>query len=210
MRVVVPFDPVNPKTRLSGVMSSGERQSFALAMLRDVLVAIENAGHAPTVLATGSVDVSADVVTDDRPLSDAVNAALADADLPAAVLMADLPLVTPAVVQRLCSRPDEVVLAPGLGGGTNALVVRDPRFTVDYHGGSYSDHVEIALEAGLSLGRVDSYRLAVDVDEPDDLVEVLLHGDGKAEEWLRRAGFSIERGEGRTRVVRSKTPAIEF
>jgi 2-phospho-L-lactate guanylyltransferase len=32
----------------------------------------------------------------------------------------------------------------------------------------------------------------MDIDEPDDLLEVLIHTDGRARTWLDRAGFGID------------------
>jgi 2-phospho-L-lactate guanylyltransferase len=46
-------------------------------------------------------------------------------------------------------------------------------------------------------------RLASDVDEPADLVEVLLHGEGEAAAWLREAGFELDAGEGRVGIDRT-------
>jgi 2-phospho-L-lactate guanylyltransferase len=46
-------------------------------------------------------------------------------------------------------------------------------------------------------------RLSTDVDEPTDLVEVLLHGEGEAAAWLRAAGFELDAGEGRVGVDRT-------
>jgi 2-phospho-L-lactate guanylyltransferase len=204
MNVIVPYDPETPKTRLAETLTLDERRAFARAMLRDVLSALTSAGHDATVLTTRALDVEADILVDTRPLSNAVSAALAEFDRPVAVVMADLPLATPRSVERLFEQPDDVVLAPGLGGGTNALAVRNGRFAVDYHGVSYRDHVAIAKQAGLTLATIDSYRLAVDVDEPEDLVEVLLHGDGAASEWLREAGFTLDRTDGRVGVTRER------
>ena len=109
----------------------------------------------------------------------------------------------PASLSRLFETRGEVAVAPGRGGGTNALVVRHPDFRVDYHGASYRDHRRIAADAGLSVGVVDSMRLATDVDEPDDIAEVLLHGEGRAREWLADAGFEVVLREGRVGVARS-------
>ena len=54
-----------------------------------------------------------------------------------------------------------------------------------------------------SVGVVDSMRLATDVDEPSDLLEVLLHGDGRARQWLVEAGFEVDDGDdGRVGVRR--------
>jgi 2-phospho-L-lactate guanylyltransferase len=73
---------------------------------------------------------------------------------------------------------------------------------VDYHGASYLDHLAIAEEEGLSVDEVDSRRLAVDVDEPEDLAELLLHGEGAARDWLVDAGFELATGGGRVTATR--------
>jgi 2-phospho-L-lactate guanylyltransferase len=248
MRVIVPFDPSDPNTRLSSLLSPAERREFAAAMLRDVLVAVRDAGGQPTVLSTTPFDeVSTThdeastthdeastthdeastthdeastthdeastssgeagdpsdvaVTVDDRSLSVAVNDALAD-DLPAAVVMADLALATPAALSALFGTEGDVVIAPGRGGGTNALVVRHPDFAVDYHGVSFTDHVDAAEAVGAAVSTVDSFRLAVDVDEPADVLDLLVHGDGAAAAWLRDAGFRVAVEDGDQTVVR--------
>ncbi|MCG1004057.1 MULTISPECIES: 2-phospho-L-lactate guanylyltransferase [Halobacterium] len=204
MRTFVPFDPTNPNTRLSSLLSVDERRAFATAMLTDVLDAVRRAGGAPTVLATAppEQDVDAPVRVDDRPLSVAVNDALAD-ELPAAVVMADLALATPDALQRLFDADGDVVVAPGRGGGTNALVVRHPEFSVNYHGASFRDHVDAADAVGASVETVDSFRLAADVDERSDLLDVLVHDDsGAAGDWLREAGFRVTVEDGTPNVGR--------
>ncbi|WP_343233782.1 2-phospho-L-lactate guanylyltransferase [Natronococcus sp. A-GB7] len=208
MRVLVPFAADEPKTRLESVLSVDERAAFARAMLRDVLAAIDAAGGEPTVLSTAPLEfnpsVPASVVIDDRSLTPAVNARLPTArgDDPVAVVMADLALATPAALERLFTAGGDVTIAPGRGAGTNALVVDHPEFRVDYHGGSYLDHREIAAEIGADLETVDSFRLSTDIDEPDDLVEVLVHGTDRAPATLRERGFELEADDGRVGVVR--------
>jgi 2-phospho-L-lactate guanylyltransferase len=194
MRVLVPFDASDPKRRLAPVFDADERRAFARAMLADVLDALD--AHDPVVVSNEPVDVAAPVTVDERPLTEAVNAELA-AETPAAVVMADLPLVTADAVARLFEPGDDVVVAPGLGGGTNALVVRHPSFRTDYHGASVRDHRRAARDLGASLATVDSFRLAVDADEPADLVEALLHGEGAAASWLRDRGARLDTADGR-------------
>jgi len=231
MEVLVPFSTDRPKSRLSAVLTPDERIAFSRAMLRDVLDAIGEAGGEPRVLATGAVDADlpCPVSVDDRPLTDAVNAALdarlgaddgADGDVTddaadrVAVVMADLALATPDALRELfaAGREAEVAIAPGRGGGTNAFVAGHPEFETDYHGTSYLDHRRIADGIGASVAVVDSHRLATDVDEPADLAEVLIHaeaddggddGDGeRAPRWLRDAGFALETTGGRVGVER--------
>jgi 2-phospho-L-lactate guanylyltransferase len=215
MRVLVPYTDRDPKTRLAPVLSESERSAFSRAMLVDVVGTVREAGHDPELLvpepidaagtdASGSLD---DVPTtvDDRALTPAVDAALdriGEDVSELGIVMADLPLATPTALRRLTAVGGDVAVAPGRGGGTNALVVRDPAFPVDYHGVSYRDHREAAAAAGLSVGVVDSMRLATDIDEPDDLAEVLLHGDGRARGWLVDAGIELDTAGGRVGVSR--------
>ncbi len=202
MEVLVPFAADDPKTRLREMLVSDEREDFARAMLLDVCEAVGEAGGSPIVLSTDELACPYRVVVDDRPLSTAVNSHLSP---PMAVVMADLALITPGAVERFFGADGDVVLAPGLGGGTNALICRTPGFEVDYHDASIRDHRRIAQAMDLSLSVVDSFRLAVDVDEPRDIAEVLLHGDGRAREWLEAAGFVIEPAEGRVLTHRKDT-----
>ncbi|RQG98026.1 2-phospho-L-lactate guanylyltransferase [Natrarchaeobius chitinivorans] len=219
MEVVVPFAAETPKTRLGDVLTSSERSTFARAMLADVLAAIDETGHEPTVLSTAtlpfedelaSVPPSASVAVDTRSLTDAVDARLPDeGDDPVAVVMADLALATPDALEALFATDADVAIAPGRGGGTNALVVDHPEFRVDYHGMSYLDHRAIAREAGASLAAVDSFRLGTDVDEPEDLVEVLVHGTGRSPARLREFGFRLADESGRVGVVRDGESTLE-
>ncbi|MGM0399114.1 MAG: 2-phospho-L-lactate guanylyltransferase [Halobacteriota archaeon] len=201
MRVVIPFDANEPKSRLAPVLDRPERREFAEAMLRDVVTAVRDAGRTPEVLTTGPIDVDAAITIDERPLTPLVNDAI-DAGTPLAVVMADLALATPSTLRRLFDADGDVVVAPGRAAGTNALVVRDPAFRVDYHGASFSDHLHQAREAGASVREFDSFRLSTDVDDPADLLEVLVHGGGAATQWLREAGFRVEIDGGEPRAVR--------
>ena len=202
MRVIVPYAPHKPKTRLANTLSVNERMEFADAMLADVLATVRATNHKPEVLATAPIKAEATVIVDDRSLTTAVNAVLAESEEIVTVVMADLALATPDTLERLFETNGEVVLAPGRRGGTNALVARHPEFRVDYHGTSYLDHLEIAREVGAEVGVVDSHRLATDVDEREDLAEVLIHGSGESYEWLKSSGFSLSADGGRVNVVR--------
>ena len=205
MRVLVPFDACRPKTRLSPVLSESERHDFARRLLADVLSALTETAHDPTVLANGSVEADVPVQIDEQPLTQAVNAALPDSkgELPIAIVMADLGLATADALEGLFvagrSRNVDVAIVPGIGGGTNALVIDHPDFQVDYHGVSYRDHREHARDLGATVETVDSYRLSVDIDDPSDLPELLLHGRGTARTWLHEAGFAV--GEAGTRRI---------
>lgn len=202
MRTLVPFDARQPKTRLADLLDREERIEFAHAMLQDVLDVIVAAGGEPEVLSTTPIDCVHDVTVDERSLSDAVNGVLDGRSLPIAIVMADLGLLTPSAFEKLLEPSADVVIAPGLGGGTNALVVRHPEFCVDYHGISVRDHYQRAQECDATVATVDSFRLAVDVDTVSDITEILIHGEGRAYEWLRETGIRLATEEARPDIVR--------
>jgi 2-phospho-L-lactate guanylyltransferase len=203
MRVIVPYAAEDPKTRLADALDPGERAAFARTMLDDVLAAVRAAGETPEVLATGHLDVDAPVTVDERALTPAVDDVLTGTDGPVAVVMADLALATGDALSALFERKGDVVLVPGRGGGTNALVARHPDFRVNYHGVSFRDHRRAARDAGAEVAVVDSHRLSTDVDERADLVEVLLHGEGRSAAWLRDTGFALATDDQRrVRAVR--------
>jgi 2-phospho-L-lactate guanylyltransferase len=204
MRVLVPYRVEEPKTRLAPMLDLRERRELSRLMLVDVLTAIREAGYEPTVLSTAPLSIREEVVVDDRPLTAAVNGHLesdSDRDTNTAIVMADLALVTSEVLSRLLEADGDVVLAPGRGGGTNALVTRHPQFRVDYHGASYRDHRAVCDEIGASTRVIDSHRLSTDIDETDDLGELLLHGDGRAADWLDTR-FELSVSNGRVGVER--------
>jgi 2-phospho-L-lactate guanylyltransferase len=201
MRTVIPFDVTTPKTRLSDLLSRPERETFALVLLEDVLDAIADTDLEPYVIATEPISVDAPVRVDDRPLDVVVNDEIAS-ETPLAIVMADLGLLEAAQLRSFVETDGDVVIAPGRGGGTNALVVRDDAFRVDYHGVSFRDHLRIARERDLSVSVVDSFRMATDVDTTEDLIEVLLHGNGTAPMWLQGARIRLETSDRRPTVIR--------
>jgi 2-phospho-L-lactate guanylyltransferase len=204
VHAVIPFKPVNPKTRLSSVLGREEREEFARAMLADVTDAIRSSGAVPTILSTHPfIWPRADVQVIPAGLNDALNAYFAENEGPLLLVMADLPLASPEALQRVMSTRADIGIVPGRGGGTNVLFLKDPRnFRADFYGASYLKHKEIASEFGCSVEPIDSFRLHTDIDEREDLVEVLLHNNGKSREFLESRGFSLVTEHGRVSVKR--------
>jgi len=202
--VYVPYDDTDPKARLSPLLDEEERVEFVRACLDDVCDAVEatSVEATPVILSTRPLDVPHENVVRDEPLTPAVNAVLSDTGAPVGVVVADLPLATPEALDSLFSSEAGFAVVPGRGGGTNAFVARDPRFRVDYHGTSVTDHTETARELGLGVEVVDSFRLFVDADEPEDLVDVLLHGEGDASGFLRERFEAVENEEERVELRR--------
>ncbi|MBO8182566.1 MAG: 2-phospho-L-lactate guanylyltransferase [Archaeoglobus sp.] len=218
MTVLVPFKLKNPKTRLSNLLSIEERKKLAIFMLSDVLESVTESGVGSVVIAvpeeSSASEISrvvnerkAEVVVDGRSLNDLVNHWIAQlsANQELAVIMADLPLLTPDLLTSFFSLNGDIVLSPGRKGGTNMLLVRNREFEVSYHYGSFMKHVEIAKSKGLTFSIFDSFFSSVDVDDESDVLELLIHGKGKrSREYLVSIGYGISCEEKDPRIVRKR------
>jgi len=202
--VVIPYKPIQPKTRLSCILTDEEREDFAFMMLRDVVNAVNNAGCSPLILATAPVEL------DDVPvrileegLNETINGFCEGNDEPLAIVMADLALADRSAILTLLTSGGDLAIAPGRGGGTNAIYVRSAKmFQAQYYGMSYEKHVRYGTDAGLMVKIIDSFRLYCDIDEQDDLIEVFIHNTGYSREWLISHGFEIAMKKSRIGVKR--------
>jgi 2-phospho-L-lactate guanylyltransferase len=203
---LIPFKPVNPKTRLSCILNQEEREAFARAMLDDVITSVLKSGCSATLLCTHAFShEQALIAVRKEPLNDAINWALEQFHCPALIIMADIPLVTAGDIQRLIRTEKDMAIVPGRGGGTNIIFLKKPRcFRADYYGASFLDHLRIAGECGFSVEVIDSFRMSTDIDEKEDLVEILIHGKGRtSREYLEELGFALSiDAKGRVSVER--------
>ena len=204
--VLIPYKPVNPKTRLSSILDQAEREAFARAMLDDVIFAVKDANCSPVVVATELYDSEdIQITVEDSDLNATLNAILPTAVSPLLIIMADLPLADAPAIRRVLATEKDVAFVPGRGGGTNVIFLSDAqKFHVEYYGASFRKHVKIAEEAGLSWEMIDSFRLHTDIDEKEDLVELLIHGSGKSRTYLENLGFRLAENEGRVSVERQR------
>ena len=202
--VFIPYKPVNPKTRLSCVLNQEERESFARAMLADVVFAVRDVNCSPVVVGSELFDSEdIQITVTDADLNQTLNSLLPQTGGEILIVMADLPLVDGASLKRVLATEKDMAIAPGRGGGTNVIYLKEPaRFHVDYYGTSFLKHVKIAEEAGLSYEVIDSFRLHTDIDEKEDLVELLIHGNGKSRVYLEELGFTLSVEKGRVGVER--------
>ncbi len=210
MKIVIPFKSENAKSRLSSVLTPDERRGLALCMLNDVIDATDGFDVdilTPSVLSGANIESR--ILLSELGLNEALNEYLRRhveyVGGPVMIVMGDLPLVMNHHITEIALSDSDVVIAPGKGGGTNILCIKDPsRFRVDYYGTSFLDHLQIAHENDLTVGLYDSFAASTDIDEPDDLVELLLHGYGKAaHNMLTDLGFVVAVRNGRAQVERS-------
>lgn len=188
------------KGRLAPLLDQGARQQLSLAMLEDVLAAVVPAG---TASADGVYVVTSDpqamalarrygarILEEQEQRSesasvDAASRACAKRGIEAVLTIpADVPAIRLEDIAAILSATGDadraVVLLPSRDGkGTNAIWRRPPlvipsRFGFD----SFRKHQAEAEARGLSWTAMSLPRLAVDIDEPEDL-EVFLAFPGE-------------------------------
>lgn len=206
MKAVIPYKKASAKSRLSPVLSQEEREEFVELMLNQVIDTLREAG-------IGTIDIlspsmyglenltKANVLLDKNDLNEALNRYLEQAEEPVIIVMADLPLLSPKHVNEIISTKKDICIVPGKGGGTNALFIRNPsNYRVKYYGSSFLTHCSIAEKSGQNVEVYDSFLAGTDIDEPEDLVELLIHGSGAAKEYISKK-FRLEISRGRVRLT---------
>jgi 2-phospho-L-lactate guanylyltransferase len=177
-------------------------------MLRDVVSSLQEAGVKEIDILTTPdngvpKDLQATVVLNEHDLNEAINEYLSHEQKPILIIMADLPLVRAEHIKEIISKTEDVVIVPGKGGGTNIIFVKDPsNFHVKYYGSSFLNHCNIANDRKCSVYVYDSFLLSTDIDEPHDLVEIILHGHGNSREYVTER-FDMETGMARAKIAYS-------
>lgn len=193
--VVPAKDLAQAKRRLAGVLTAEERQGLARAMLADVLAALVGVpALAGTIVVTREAALAATahasgarVIADLR--HDGPNAAimLAAKELAAEgasgmlAIPADVPLATSDEIGEILAasqtRP-AVTLAPALADmGTNAVaLVPVDAMPIRFGKQSFFQHLQAALERGVTPRILRLRGIGLDIDRPEDLVEFLARG----------------------------------
>lgn len=201
VKIVIPFKPQNPKSRLSNILSLQERSRLVEFMLQDVVETAKLCSDDVMVLASELKDFNCDCVVreDSQNLNEAINSVIDEffaekevIEEGVAIVMSDLPLSTPGTLTQFLKCEGDIVIAPGRRGGTNLLLIRDSRFRVSYHYSSFHKHIWRAEELGISAEVFDSFYASTDIDDKDDLLELMLHGKGRAKDFLLNIGFIVD------------------
>jgi len=191
---------VNAKQRLSAVLSAAERALLAETMLRDVLnETLAARGLEAVYVVTGDPRVreiaaaaGARVIIEQQENGEtgAVTFALAalkrrgmDAAL---VIPADMPLVRAADIEAVIAEavardpaPFALLVPSHDRMGTNALLLAPPVIIVLRFGyDSFAYHLRQVADRELPVRVMENERIALDIDEPNDLERFLASGGG--------------------------------
>ena len=199
----------NAKQRLSPLLNAADRELFAEVMFRDVLKQVlEARGLAETCVVTGdnkvaeiATSLGARVIREkaEKGETDAVDFARLELKQlgreAVLIIPGDLPLVRSADIEEVLAQIPEgtsfpfALLVPSHDRmGTNALLLTPPdiiklRFGYD----SFAYHMSQVSAQGLPIRFIENERLALDIDEPQDLQRFLSFGfeDGESAHTAR-------------------------
>jgi 2-phospho-L-lactate guanylyltransferase len=181
------------KMRLADVLDGRERRELALAMLVDVIGALNESGcfDVISVISDDSEvfwharELGAKPIAEPRTLS-GLNESLTFGQRYLArrvavselvIMPADTPLMRAedvgAILNALGETGDRCVLVRARDNGTNALALRPPEAIAMHYGRNSADaHRTAAEAAGLDVVEMDLPRVAFDVDAPEDVREM--------------------------------------
>ena len=179
------------KQRLADVLSQPARTRLALAMLEHTFSVVSQVngvdGVAVVTSYPAAVELAAqygfEVIEESRQVSESVSVDFGSAQIElrgataALRLPIDLPLVTASDIEMVLSHDRSersVVIVPSRDGkGTNAILRRPPTLFRSHFGtGSLGKHLLEAEAAGASIEVIENERIALDIDELDDITEL--------------------------------------
>ena len=208
-------DPANAKTRLARLLTEEERRQLAWAMFEDVSRAIATANKPDRIILVSNFAPAVEkaralgweVLTEESQISESASVDWASSVLSergfetVMRLPADLPLVRGEDIDALLSielaAPGALLVPSREGTGTNAIIRTPPAlFPSRFGPNSLALHQEEAARVGVDCVIAHNARIALDIDEPEDIGLLLKEGIGtQAYEALSDTNI-LERLEG--------------
>ena len=195
------------KQRLANVLSEDERRSLMLAMARDVLTCLSTCSNLSGILIVSrapEADALAQTFATERfaespdanlpeSLEQATQHLVTNFDAQGVIIVpADVPGILPDELDQILAEHETVTIMPDAENvGTNGLICSPPgRIPYVFDGKSFKPHVDAAYEAGLSPKVVPGTRFTLDVDLPQDLIELCeLAPTSQTATYLEREGI---------------------
>lgn len=206
--ILVPVkNTASAKQRLAGVLDQPSRSELARAMLEDVLTALHNWKHRPQVALVTSdpyainlaTEYEVEVIPDpDNPgetgaIEMATQVCVERGVDYTLVIPADIPLIQSWELEEILKHaPQEgsVLVPAGDGRGTNAAFRRPANlFPLRFGNDSFKPHLAAAEATGKPCVVLNLPGIAVDVDHPEDLQQLIsLPGATHAQRLAREFG----------------------
>lgn len=203
---IVPIKELHSaKQRLAGLLSADERRRLGLAMLGDVLDALDGAKSLAGVLLVSSDPDACKLAQsfNARIISEGEASGLNPAVTHAAgilaqegidrilVLHGDAPLATSSEIEQLIAAlgasPSMAIAPDSVKRGSNALAISPPTAIAFRYGrDSFPAHLQEAQLAGITPRVLSLPGIAFDIDAPEDLFTLVdADGDTRSQKLLR-------------------------
>ena len=196
------------KQRLAAHYSEKAREELARALCRDFFAMIAGISGVPVFVVSKDTEVLSmaqargwETIVEENQVSESRSVDFASHLLAGQGISAllripvDMPLAKVSDVTDLLdsagSPPCCIIVPSGEGTGTNALLRSPPNLFPSHFGpGSFAKHVAEANAKGASLRVIENPRLALDIDELDDLKKLAGRQVGTATtQWLSERGL---------------------
>ncbi|MCQ6254630.1 2-phospho-L-lactate guanylyltransferase [Methanocaldococcus sp.] len=204
MKVIIPISPINSlKTRLSEFLNDEERKNLLFNMLKDIKKALEGldivvVSKDKEVLNFAKNELNAQIIKEKyNGLNNAIKQAFKEIDDEEIIIIpADVPLINKKHIEDILnlSKHYDLIIAPSRGGGTNLLYLKSKNLIeIKYEGFSFLKHLEEAKKRNLKYYIYDSFLISVDINTPEDLGEIFIHGDSSfTKKYLESLGITVE------------------
>lgn len=198
----------NAKQRLAHALDQSARTELAHCMLEDVLDALVEAAVDDVSLVTSDAFASElakhdriEIIRDDSNLSETAAIEMATGVCESRgiqttlVIPADIPLIEAADIRAIyeAAPPRGAVLVPAVDRrGTNAVLRRPAAlFPLRFGNDSFTPHLHAAIATDATCVVLSLPRIALDIDTPEDLQQLVNAGSEKRSQRLaRRFGFT--------------------
>ncbi|OED29604.1 2-phospho-L-lactate guanylyltransferase [Methanosphaera sp. WGK6] len=207
----------NSKTRLSPFLTENERKQLLKSMLKDIVEEIKE--DVSEIIVTSkdqevlsyAKTLKINTITEKKYEDNHLNNALIDAigyvkenyDNPKILIIpSDIPLIEKKNINYLIDNSDDFIISPSNGGGTNLLYINTQYDYKPLFGEfSFFKHVSEAEDKNMNLNIYDSFYLSIDINTPQDLGELLLHGKRtNTYKYLSSLNIVVENKHGQERL----------
>ena len=200
--ILIPVkDLTRAKQRLAGLMTQEERTQLAWAMLENTFAVVAQVTNIDRIVVVTLYEPAIalaksygmEVALEIQQISESASVDFGSQEVTrygaqsVLRLPIDLPLITVEDVETILtcdqqsnpSVPSVVIVPSREGTGTNAILRRPPSLFPSYFGaGSLARHLKEAERANARCQVIHLPRIALDIDEPEDLAELLKQGQG--------------------------------
>ncbi|EHP84933.1 2-phospho-L-lactate guanylyltransferase [Methanotorris formicicus] len=202
MMAVIPVSPLNSaKSRLSEFLTGEERKLLLMNMVMDVYGALEDLDVCLISKDDEILNFSKELgiiplKEEGKGLNNAIKQAIESVeDEEVMVTPADVPLIKKYHIKEVLSKSkrNAIVISPSRGGGTNLLLL-NPKDVIEprYEGFSFLKHIDEAKKRNVEVIIYDSFLISIDINTPEDLGEVFIHGEGtNTYNYLKSLGIKI-------------------